>query len=205
MRSGVYRTNISNVTTNRYPVRILPDYFTDAAVENLCGPVISYLQKTKSTVQDSINALRVRTRGYTYLPSGLIWGWNMLTNEDPINDASSIQVANRDGIRKILVLMSDGGNTIAPNAGGGFSNRIGAADILEANADTATTCTNMKADPNQIRIFTVLFRETDQTISDMFAACASSPNDFQTPGTKDELINAFKNIAAAIQGIRLTK
>jgi Flp pilus assembly protein TadG len=73
-----------------------------------------------------INSLKVIAGGWgTYIPVGLIWGWNMLTTETtpsgtidnnyPLNSGYTPDEVKKLGVRKALVLISDGNNTLFAN------------------------------------------------------------------------------------------
>ncbi|WP_421694142.1 hypothetical protein [Aestuariivirga sp.] len=212
VRKPAYRTKISNADTNRYPGFISYEDQTIQTVFTQCGPEISPLNDNKSQITTSINGLNSRTSGDTYLPTGFIWGWNMLTHEEPVTDAVSQADAVRLGVRKFLIFLSDGGNATVPDDNnGGFpavSNPTDPAFLLklaQANTDTRTLCTNMHTTNPEIEVYTILYRSTDPATVKLLEDCASSPANALLAANTNQLADAFVTIANSIQVPRLTK
>jgi Flp pilus assembly protein TadG len=63
-------------------------------------------------------------------------------------------------------------------------------------------CTNVKND--DIEIYTVIFRETDQTTENLMRNCATSPEHFFRADNAQELSDAFDAIGSGIGQLRLT-
>jgi hypothetical protein len=81
-----------------------------------CNREIQPLTTEKSKVKDTIDAMSAW--GSTYIPAGLLWGWNMLTPDAPLTEAMShSELAAKNG-KRALVLMSDGANTMLPTDSG---------------------------------------------------------------------------------------
>lgn len=134
--------------------------------------------------------------GDTYLPSGLLWGWRVLSPTEPFADgAPTIGPARA---RKVLVLMTDGVNTLSANAPyHEFSDRP------TSDALTANLCAAIKG--ASIEIFTVAYEVTDNAVKDLLKNCASSPPLFFDATNATELKDAFKKMGAALGGVRLSR
>ena len=159
----------------------------------------------------------------SFVPSGLVWGWNLLTDTAPFTEARSSKYMENVGGRKVLILLSDAGNNAVPLLGadgkrtGGFGALADAARKVPVSEGSPSEklqralCENIKA--NGIEIFTILYGLDDaaglirdNTIETM-SKCASS-----SPGTTDhfvhalnvqELRSAFFNITERITNVRL--
>jgi len=159
----------------------------------------------------------------SFVPSGLVWGWNLLTDTAPFTEARSSTYMENVGGRKVLILLSDAGNNAVPYSGadgkrtGGFGALADAARKVPVSEGSPSEklqralCENIKA--NGIEIFTILYGLDDaeglirdNTIETM-SKCASS-----SPGTNDhfvhalnvqELRSAFFNITERITNVRL--
>lgn len=173
-----------------------------------CGAPIQELTKVKAEVTAAIDALS--PNGNTYIPSGLIWGWNMLTPQEPLTEAAPAGAVNAKGGKKVLVLMTDGANTMAPRTGDYYytdpynANRgTSASDSSYADGMTATLCTKIKAEG--IIVYTVLFDVSDPNIQSLLHDCASDPDKSYVADSAAELLTAFNDIGASLTKLRLTK
>ncbi|WP_161957082.1 pilus assembly protein TadG-related protein [Aestuariivirga litoralis] len=146
----------------------------------------------KTIIRNRINALPVMGNGntnQTYIPVGLIWGWNMLTPEEPLTKSSS--ATGDSAPRKSIVLLTDGQNWWRPTtAKDGVRGPSAASDQL-----TLDICANIKDD--DIKISTVALSINITDTLDMLKNCASSPADFYNVNTAAGLQNAFKRIGMA--------
>lgn len=163
-----------------------------------CGAEISPLTNDADLLRSKIDGL-VAT-GDTYIPAGLMWGWAALSPGAPFDEARPYD-AVVDGlpVRKIMVLMTDGANTLYPYYPYHATEISGA----QANTLTSTLCTNVKT--SGIEIFTVTFEVADEDIKDIMRTCASAPNQFFDAPTPEALAEAFRNIAKGFTPLRLTQ
>jgi hypothetical protein len=74
--------------------------------------------------------------------------------------------------------------------------------VTYVNSRQAQLCTNIKN--AGIEIYTVIFRETDQTTENMMRACSSGPDHFYRADNAQELSDAFDAIGTGIGSLRLT-
>ena len=136
--------------------------------------------------------------GETYIPAGILWGWNMLNANDPLSVAkTNAQMAALKGT-KSLVLMTDGDNTLSPTYPKHNGN-----DVALANSKTAQLCENIKADG--ISVYTVGFKVNTPSSVAMLQACASSPAQAYNAENNAALAAAFGDIATTLAAVRMAK
>lgn len=193
-RPKAHHDSISSPDAPRYP-----------GITWRCNVDLQELTSSKSDVLEMIDSMW--TTGNTYIPSGLIWGWNMLTPEEPLTAAESFASVNAKGGKKVLVLMTDGVNTVAPQEVSGYfsdpaSLGYGAGPDY-ANGITSSLCEKIKAEGTII--YTVLFDVDDAATEAMLRACASDPARSFVAADADELITAFAGIGVSLTKLRLVK
>jgi Mg-chelatase subunit ChlD len=162
-----------------------------------CPSPITPLTNDKSTLLSRIDDF-VAT-GDTFIPSGLIWGWRVLSKDAPFDEAHDYnEVVNGNPIRKIMILMTDGANTLSatPPTNGGN-------DVTETNARTLELCGNVKA--KGIELYTITFEITDNAIKDIMRTCASATNKFFDAANGGQLQIAFRDIARDMLSLHLAK
>jgi Flp pilus assembly protein TadG len=190
-----------------------------------CPTEITPLTSHSGTLQSAIGSMS--TNFYqdvnTYIPSGLSWGWRTLSSGAPYTEAVSDQVADSRGVRKHIVLMTDGVNTVAKQTLPNLSyplegtttpentdrewqsrnDRFGPGVREEADRITAELCTNIKSEG--ITIHAVAFDVTDSGTRDLLRNCASTPGHYYDAGDSEQLSSAFYSIAGSIQSVHLAK
>lgn len=124
----------------------------------------------------------------TFMPGGLVWAWNMLDADEPLTRAASVAQARAAGTRKVMVLLSDGVNSVIPD-GSGYAAQ---SPAIETNEMTTRLCRNMKR--VGIEIFVISVGITDPATRDMLKACASNPQQFFDAGGTAALSGAFATI-----------
>lgn len=183
-----------------YPLNTLDqDYSTPVpGVMNVsCPTEVTPLTNQADTVKAAISAMS--TTGNTYIPSGLMWGLASLSKDAPYDQGQD--VINGQQVRKIMVLMTDGFNTLSPTVphdGSHFG-----SDTAQANTYTQELCSNIKA--KKVTIYTVAFDVADANIKSILQTCASSPGNYFDASDASELQNAFEKIAANFSPLRLTQ
>lgn len=176
-------------------------------------PNVRMLDLTTDTgaLNSAINDLR--GLGDTHVPSGLIWGWNMLVPGQPFGSAVPREELERIGGKKVIVLMTDGINSMAPRlydgVYAGFANgslnppkwrQRSTTDDL-----TARICQNIKNDGNNIQIYTVLFDVKDTIMENILRGCASDPNTMAfTASDRAGLLAAFTDIGNQLRKLKIT-
>lgn len=137
-----------------------------------CPSEIKPLSNDAASLKTSISALVAR--GQTYIPSGLLWGQRVLSEQEPFA-VTSTEAAKK---RKIMVIMSDGQNTVAQGdywQHEGYDQSIwlehrGAADIERANNVTLAVCA--KARTSGVEIFVVGFEVATEAARSLLRQCA---------------------------------
>jgi Flp pilus assembly protein TadG len=209
-----------------------------------CPPAVSPMMTSATQIISSITTLTsTKAEGDTLIDLGLAWGWRMLSpawqglwNTSAVyNGTSGTQQLplpyNTTNMKKVVVLMSDGANYIAPGMFSGYGflsdGRLGSttSDPLAAAEDvdnrTLAVCQSLANDG--VIIFTIGFgnaattypltlaERRDSTIVDvnLLQTCAnySSANggQFFLAPTNDQLIQAFKTIGSLLEQIRVSK
>jgi Mg-chelatase subunit ChlD len=165
-----------------------------------CTSEIVELTDSKSKLHTTIDGL-VAT-GETYIPAGLLWGWNMLDSQEPLDKAKTAAAIKDMGGTKAIVLMTDGQNTLAPYSPihRGWD---GASDWAKGDAKTKTLCENIKADG--IVVYTVSFMVTDAGAKSLLANCASDTSKAYSADSAAALASAFKEIGQSMTAMRLSK
>ena len=182
---------------------------TDPAYEgtlgNVCGAPILEMTTNKTDVIDRIDDLS--PTGNTYIPSGLVWAWNMLTPEEPLTAAEPMAVIHGKGGKKAVVLMTDGANTVAPRKSDQIYSNFDDAgygnDSTEIDGITASLCEKMKAEG--MVVYTVLFDVTDAKIESLLRGCASETSNSFVANDAAELLAAFKAIGTQLTQLHLTR
>ena len=168
-----------------------------------CAKEILELTSDQGAVDAKIDSLTVD--GETYLPGGITWGWNMLTDEAPLTSALPMADLKGKGGKKVLVIMTDGTNTLAPvnrNAGPhGSANSGTYKGTKYPDQLSAELCANVKN--NEIDVYTVLFEVEDEAIKQLLQDCASSKSKSYVAKDAEELIAAFNAIAKQLAQIRV--
>lgn len=190
-RPPAYQDSIGNAAI-RYP-GVLWD----------CGTALTALTTDRTEVLSSIAGLY--PSGNTNIPSGLIWAWNLLTPEAPLTEAATMSAITAKGGKKVMVLMTDGANTVSPYADGSFGAHGDTAYGNGTYTDklTASLCTKIK---NQgIIVYTVSFDVTDASIQTLLRDCASDPAKSYVADDAVELVSAFNDIGVSLTELRLTR
>jgi len=132
----------------------------------LCPQQITPMTNDSSVVLSAINSMTAQ--GDTLINQGLVWGWNMISPRwqglwGGTMNANGLPLAyHTTNMNKVVVLLTDGYNTIDNLAHGGYwflgDNRAGSTNGTTAvnNLDTRTleVCTAMKA--QGIYIYTIV-------------------------------------------------
>ncbi len=157
----------------------------------------------------------LEARGSTNILEGAMWGWRSLSSRAPLTEGAA---PNRVGVKKILILLTDGTNSLGSisNSMGSSSTSFGHlvdgrlglvsgtdAEITDAmNSKTLAACSNAKADG--IEIYTIRLEEPNVTTGTLLQDCASSPDHYLDVPDRSMLDEAFSKIAKKISQIRLT-
>jgi Mg-chelatase subunit ChlD len=196
---GPSQTWYGCVGSRNYPLNIRDaDYATriPGIMNHWCASEVLPLTSDVSTVRASINGLN--THGETYLPSGLMWGWRMLSNQEPF---AASQVNGQEP-RKFMILVTDGRNTTSPN----YPDHWGRNETL-ANNLTRETCANIAADRvTGARIYTIAFEMDGLDAKSILQNCATATGGKFFDATNTTLLReALQEALRSIMRISLSK
>ena len=161
-----------------------------------CPSAITPLSNDKTLVTDAIDDL-VAT-GDTYIPGGLAWGWRAISDGAPFDQGKPIADLLANKGEKVLILMTDGENTLSAS----YPLHDGTDETMSDNL-TQDICTNIKAD--EIKIYTIAFQVTDSATKTMLETCASEVEYYSDPTTAMQLTETFKGIANKYSPIWFSK
>lgn len=181
---------------------------------------LSRLTNNTTALHTAINAMAAG--GSTNLLEGFMWGWRTLSPNAPFADGKAY---NTPDLKKVIILLTDGMNSWAAvnnhnkseySPFGFYTNaRLGPApnNAAEARAqiDSATlqACTNAKAAPNNVIIYTVGFSVAgaaiDQPGLDLLRNCATNPSMAYVANDSAAIVGVFEEIARSISRLRLSQ
>ncbi len=171
------------------------------------NPIVP-LTNDRAQLTSAINGLIINVGGYmpgTYIPTGLVWGLNVLSSTEPFTEGDRFH----RGTRKVLVLMSDGANTMYfdPAEGRHYDAMITADPtrwIGESDSEALTLCRTIKR--NGIEIYTIGLAVPNGAARTLMRDCASSPSQAFNAANAQSLVDAFRNVGASINSsVRLVE
>ncbi len=189
VRSASYRAAVDQVAADQYP------YIYPAGSVTQMVPLTS-VATGSTTLLSSLNS--TSASGSSFVPMGLIWAWNALTPEAPLTEARTKAEMEALGGRKVLLVITDGGNNVVPQSDGTLSIT---GLIATSNTLQASICTNAKADG--IEIYAVNYLDTSTTNQDLLRNCATDEAHYFNVTNASELQNAFNNITSKMTTVRL--
>jgi Flp pilus assembly protein TadG len=161
-----------------------------------CNDEILTLTDNESKLKSKISGLVAN--GNTYVPAGLLWGWNMVDGSDPLDEAKSAAEIKAKNGTKAIVLMTDGDNTLSAT----YPKHEG-YDGAVADAKAAELCKNIKQDG--IVVFTISFMVTDPDTITLLENCASDKGKAFSADDATQLTKAFGDISDSLMAMRLSK
>lgn len=185
------------VGSRRYPLNVQDGSYgtrVPGLLNAYCPAEMTPLTTDRDRIRSAIDGMAAD--GDTYIPEGLMWGWRALSPGEPFSESQS-GVNNR--VRRYLVLMTDGINSVSPAADGQHSG----SDTSQANTYTQEVCSNIKAEG--ISIFTIAFEVGDNSIKDVLRNCASAGGFFFDASSSSELTAAFDTIGQQMVNLRIKR
>ena len=161
-----------------------------------CNAELLPLTDDMTVVRAKIDTMTAQ--GNTYIPTGLLWGWNVIDSDVPFTEAMSPAALAAAHGRKAIVLMTDGENTISPT----YPTHDGFVPGI-SNAKLSEVCANVKG--TNVEIYTVSFMVTSQTVKDLLGGCASQSSNYFDAANATELYAAFTEIGRSLANVRLTQ
>ena len=161
-----------------------------------CQAGIIPLTTNAATITSGIDAMIAANS--TYVPGGLLWGWNTLDKAAPFTEGlTNTQMKAVNG-RKSLVLMTDGWNTASPK----YPDHTG-TDTAFSDAKLTTLCGQVKNDG--IEVFTVAFQVPSPSMKALLVSCASNADHAFDAANGAALHDAFTKIGQMMASVRLTQ
>jgi Flp pilus assembly protein TadG len=149
-------------------------------------PLTSNWSSMRSTV-DELTPL-----GATNIAIGLAWGWHVLSSTEPFTQGTpDPKPVDMD---KVIILMTDGDNTLNRWEGNGSSN------CADCDTRTALTCSNVKN--AGITLYTIRLMEGNEAL---LRSCASDVSKYFNVTTASQLNQVFNAIAKSLANLRLSK
>ena len=187
-----------------------------------CGPAITPLTASKTSVTTAISEMAAWSRGGTTSNLGLVWGWRTLSprwqglwgGATP----AELPLAYDDPlIDKVIVVLTDGNNQFFDYQGGGpEGSDFTAYDRLnifgypslnagrdELNNRFASLCTDIKA--TGIQIFAITFGSGADGARSLYETCASNPGYYFHAPTNAQLQTVFDTIGRQLSNLRLSQ
>jgi hypothetical protein len=184
-----------------------------------CPQGIVPLTSNRTTITTLLSNLIAYPAMGTFIPVGLVWGWHILTPNEPFTEGIGPNSDYYDNTVKAIVLFTDGENSVTGASNHNRSyfsaynyvrhNRLGTdddADVATSNLDnkTATLCTNVKNDG--VRLYTITFGSIPSSAVTLMRNCASVDHGeslyYHAPSTSD-LADIFREIGEDLSEIHL--
>lgn len=159
-----------------------------------CPSELTRLTTDVAAVKGQIDGMIAQ--GETFIASGLMWGWRVLSPMAPFADAAPYN--SNPPTRKVMILMTDGENTksqddVAHEGG----------DAAASNAEAAQLCSLIKA--QNIELYTIAFTVTNQQAKTALKACATDHAHFFDSTDGAALQQAFAQISGSLIKLSLSK
>jgi Flp pilus assembly protein TadG len=180
-----------------YPNYTYGDYYNYQYGPNVACPdqPIIPLNSNRNRLLNAAN--NMAADGNTLGNFGMVWGWRVLSPEEPFIEGAAYESEDWD---KVAVVMTDGINTMSPyyTAYGKTNDHwIDAGDLDDRFAET---CEAMKQ--QQILVYAVTFDDgVDQDTKDLFRECATTPGNYHDAPTQSELLDVFEQIARELSNL----
>jgi Flp pilus assembly protein TadG len=196
------------VSSRPYPLNV-SDAFAGTKFPGVldvdCASEILPLSSSRTALVKKINGLVPQDD--TYIPEGVMWGMRMLTQAQPFTEGKPA-TGNAKPVRKALVVMTDGKNSLSPEVKAKSPSANGIVhtgrDEALANRYTTESCNAAKAEG--LEVYTISFgNQVPNEIRDLLEACASKPQLYFHASNSAALNDAFNKIADELLSIRLTQ
>ena len=178
----------------------------------------------KAGIKTAIDSMLGYWASGTYIPAGLLWGWNVLTPELPYTEGLSPEDEYYEETVKAIVLLTDGDNEVPAlgnHNGSGYSAysyvtttdstgayRLGSTPSAAATAldtRTGTLCTSVKA--AGVRLYTITFGPLSEDTQTMMYNCATEDEgerlNYHAP-TSEDLDEIFVKIGEDLSRVHLS-
>lgn len=206
-------TTRNGVTTYTYSSNLSP---STRGPNYLCSQPITPMTASKATVVAGIDAMAAQ--GNTHVGLGLVWGWRMLSPRwrgiwtGEMATAELPQDYRTPLMNKVVILMTDGDNTIDNGSRGAYwylsNGKLGTTNsstaVTQLNSRTTTVCNRMKAEG--ILIYTIaLGTNLSTTSKNMLKGCASKEEYYFLSPTTTTLQTVFTQIGDSLANLRISQ
>ncbi|MFP1633313.1 pilus assembly protein TadG-related protein [Zhengella sp. ZM62] len=181
-----------------------PDNYRFPGIVNMrCGTPLLPLTEKKQNVLDTIDALYPYEE--TYIADGVMWGLRVLSPVAPFTEGVNPEDAGNGQVRKILIVMSDGDNYVAPRLDKSIYNEYhNVRDVPMADEWTREACEHTKS--RGVEVFSIAYgKEISANGKKVLQDCASSGAHYFDAASASALNTTFQKIAEAITRLRLVK
>ena len=201
MPAGVW---LGCVGSRDYPLNVQDDDYIANPAKGVatgktmveCPKELLPLSTDETEINKVINGLSAK--GTTYVPSGLLWAWSLLTPTVPFTEGIPFEDLETKNGTKALIVMTDGENTRAPTYPLHDS-----ADQTLADKLTSEICVNIKK--QKIVVYSIAFSVTEPNIKKVLEDCATNSSYYFDAKDSAELSEAFASIANSLRSISLSK
>ena len=164
-----------------------------------CPEPIMPLSSSRIDVLDKVD--NMKASGMTYIADGVMWGLRMLSPQAPLTEA--VDPASTEAVvRKIMVVMTDGENTRAPN----FPHSPNHNGTSQSRADSWTQQACNYSRKQGVEVFTVTYgTQVPISAKNLMKRCASGPANFFDAASTAKLDEVFQEIASNLTRLRLTQ
>ena len=186
-----------NLQDKNYNVRVPTIKFSDFPGNKKCPAAITPLTASEETLLDAIDAME--PDDVTYIPGGLVWGERLVSASAPFDEGGLYENMERDNVKKVVIMMSDGDNTVRVN--GQYHN--GTNNPAQANGAMIEACDSIK--DNGILLFTIGFGDgikpaTRQLLED----CSTNGENYANAADSAALEATFAKISQELGKLYLS-
>lgn len=160
-----------------------------------CGQAIAPLSTNLNASRTRVNSLVPDEN--TYAATGLIWGYRMLDENQPFSSVNPS--SNGEPIRKALIFMTDGMNTVSRTGNTHDGTSRGESDDLSDDI-----CEAMK-DNDDIEIYSISFQVSDNQAKNLVEKCATKESMYYDAQNSAALKKAFEDIGYSLLSPRITR
>jgi len=189
-----------------------------------CPRPLTPLTTNRTTVENAIDDMVAYPAMGTYIPTGLAWGWRVLSPGAPFTEGVGPSSDYYAKTIKAMVLLTDGENSVTgmsnhnksifsgynyinTQVNGAYQLGSNNSSTAQSNLDikTSTLCTNAKTDG--IRIYAITFGDIPSSAATLMQNCASVVNGetlyYHAP-SNSELESIFYTIGEDLSDIHLS-
>ena len=182
----------------RYP-GTYGDYYNSYYSPNRYCPVQPVVPLTSDEQFLLDSADEMTASGATLGNFGMVWGWRVVSPEEPFIEGSEYDDDQWD---KVVLMMTDGVNmmsSVYSAYGRSNEHNIDANDLDDRFAET---CEAMKA--SDILIYTVTFDDgVDEDTKDLYRDCATTASNWHDAPTQNDLEEVFEQIARELSNLHI--